>query len=385
MKKKIFVVGILLVLTLQFVFALGVTPGRTTINYPNDLNKTFSFKILNSENKDMQLSFDTSGDLGDYIILNEKSAEISEEKDSREFTYTLNVPMNMNPGEHKGEIIISEKGDEEIIGAKISVKTEIVFFIPYPYKYIESDVNVIESNKNETTTFLIPVINRGEEQIEELDAIVEIYDRDLKIDEVNASLFSLESMQRRELNVDWMANVPLGMYTAKIILDYDDEKAIFTKNFKVGNISFGIFDIFAEDFELGNIVKLDVLVENQWSERLDEVYANLILYDEYGNKIADFKSPPEDIEAFEKIRIPLYWDTANVSKGEYHGSIVIHYKDFSSEKKVYVDISDYGIGIEIESGGFVLNEKPGLIKIFLIILILASVIFIILRKVIKRK
>ena len=64
MKKKIiFIIGILLVLTLQNIFALGVTPGRTTINYPDDLDRTFSFSVLNSENKDMQLFFGTSGDL----------------------------------------------------------------------------------------------------------------------------------------------------------------------------------------------------------------------------------------------------------------------------------------------------------------------------------
>ena len=384
-QKNILIIGILLVLTLQTIFALGVTPGRTTIKYPDDLNRVFSFSVLNSENKDIQLFFGTSGELGEYIILNENNVEIKKGEDSKEFTYTLNVPLNMEPGDHRGEIIISEIGEEEGFGAKIAVKTELVFFVPYPSKYIESAVDIIESDKNETTVFLIPVINRGEEKVENLDAIVEIYKEGQKIDEIRTTSFSIESMERKELIANWVANVPIGTYTAKITLDYDGEQVIFNKGFKVGNLSFEIFDVFVEDFELGNIVKLDVLVENRWSERLKDVYADLILYDEIGVKIADVRSPPEDISPFEKIRLPLYWDTSNVSEGKYNGKIIINYKEFSSEKKIYIEASKYGIGIELESGEFILGEKPSLIKIFFIILILAIILFVIIRKIIKKK
>ncbi len=367
------------------VFALGVTPGRTTIKYPEGLDKSYSFTVLNSEEKNMQLFFGTSGELGEYIILNEKNVEISKSENSKEFTYTFNAPLDMEPGEHKGQIIISELGDEEGFGAKLAVITEVVFFIPYPYKYIESDINIIESDKNETTVFLIPFINRGQESIEDISAIVEIYKGEQKIDEIKTSSLSLNSMERSELIANWKADVPLGIYLAKITIDYDDEQAIFTKGFKVGKISFEVFDVFTENFELGNIVQLDVLVENRWSETLKEVYANLVLYNSIGNNIADIKSPPEDLAPFEKTRLPLYWDTGNISEGKYTGKIIINYKEFSSEKKIYVEISDYGIGIELESGEFVLGEKPGFIKIFLIVLSLIIVLFIIVRKIIKKK
>ena len=49
--NKFLIIGILLVLTLQNVVALGVSPGRNTLNYPDEVSKTFSFNVLNSENK----------------------------------------------------------------------------------------------------------------------------------------------------------------------------------------------------------------------------------------------------------------------------------------------------------------------------------------------
>jgi len=384
-KKIVLAIGILLVLTLQTVSALGVTPGRRTIEYPDDLDKTFNFRVLNPEHKDMQLFFGTSGELGEYIVLDENSVEIDKTEDSKDFTYTLNAPLDLAPGKHIGEIIISEIGDEEGIGAVIAVKTELVFFVPYPSKYIESTVDIIESDKNETTVFLIPIINRGEEELEDVNAIIEIYKKGQKIDEIRTTSLSIDSMERKELIANWVANVPIGTYSAKITLDYDNEQIIFNKGFKVGTLSFEIFDVFVEDFELGNIVKLDILVENKWSERLKEVYADLILYDKNYKEVVSVRSPPKDVGPFEKTRIPLYWDTSNFITGEYKGKIIINYKEFSSERDIYVKISEYGIGIELESGEFVLGESPGFVKIFLIVLFLIVILFIILKKVIRRK
>ena len=384
--KKVFIIGtILLILLLQNILALGVTPGRTTIKYPNELNNVFKFTVLNSEHKNMDLSFRTSGKLGEYIILNQNSAKINKKEASKTFTYTLNAPLEMDYGENKGQIIISELGDEDGFGAKPAVAAEIVFFVPYPGKYIESRLEVLESDTNETTVFLIPMINRGEEKIQKANASIEIYKQENKISEVKTSSASLNSKERKELTADWKAAVPVGIYSAKVILDYDEEQAIYTKGFKVGELSFEFFDIFIENFELGQIVKLEILVENKWSEKLSGVYADLILYDKNETKAVDIRSPPEDIGPFEKTRIPLYWDTQGISIGKYQGYIILNYKEFSSKKKISVEVFENNIKIEVESGGFVLGEQSDFIKILLIILIFVVILFVIIRKIILKK
>jgi len=79
--NKFVILGILLVLTLQNVIALGVTPGRNTLNYPDELNKTFSINVLNSENKHFNVDISVGGELGEYIKLNKEKHQFSENQD----------------------------------------------------------------------------------------------------------------------------------------------------------------------------------------------------------------------------------------------------------------------------------------------------------------
>jgi len=386
MKKiKILIFGILLVLTLQSVFALGITPGRFTLNYPDDLDKVYSFKILNSENEHINVTIGGTGELSDYLMLEETSYEFASSEDSKELKFKLTLEdkdIELEPGEHKGKINVYEVSGygDDVFGAKLGVSSEIVFFVPYPFKYLESRVEIIESHKNETTVFLIPMINRGIETIENISAVVEIYDNQGKrIDVVNSDSISLKSMMRGDLVIDWKADVPLGSYNAYVVVDYDNEKINFSKDFKVGKISLDIFDLFIEDFELGSIVEMNILVENHWPEQLKEVYANLVLYNESG-KIVDITSAPYDIDALSQIRLPLYWDTTNISEGKYNGKLIVRYKEFSSERDLYVDVSKYGIGFELESGSFVFEKENKYIWMILIIIGIFIIILAIINK-----
>jgi hypothetical protein len=378
--NRILIFGILLVLTLSNVLALGVTPGKNTLIYPDELNGTFSFKVLNSENNDFGVSISVEGELKDYIQLSETSYQFSSE-DFKEIFYSLDIPDSLSPGEHKAQIIVSEvKEGESNFGGQVGVITSISIFVPYPYKYVESTLNVFEMDNK--TTLVIPVINRGKEKIDSVSAVIDIYTGGEKVDTISTSFIELESLERKELSVEWLPTFSLGAYQANVVLSYDDEQLNFVEDFEVGELSVDVFDLFVEDFELGNIVTLDVLVENKWSDPLKEVYANLVLNNQSG-KVVDIKSAPEDIEARSKIRIPLYWDTAGVVEGKYEGQIIINYKDFSSAKDLKVEISQRGIGLELESGEFVLEERVSFVKTILIGLIIFGVILFILFKKFK--
>ena len=161
MNNKILILGILLVLTIGDILALGVTPGKNTLIYPSELNGTFSFKILNSEHKNFGVSISVSGELEDYIKLSETNYIFSSNEDSKEIFYTLNIPENLSYGEHKTQIVISEmeEGDSNF-GGNVGVITGLSIFVPYPNKYIESDLHVF--NDPNKTVFLIPVLNRGQ-------------------------------------------------------------------------------------------------------------------------------------------------------------------------------------------------------------------------------
>ncbi|MBD3247442.1 hypothetical protein GF378_02370 [Candidatus Pacearchaeota archaeon] len=384
-KKKIFQVCLFAILFVSLFFipnalAIGVSPGRKTIDYTEEMvGETIhcSFKVLNPSLKNTNVDLSVKGDLENSIILYENSLEIFSGQESVEVPYSIDLSrnsLNLKPGKNQAEILITENpsDDENAFSAVMSVATQIIINYPYPGKYIESSINIQESGKNETTKFSIPVINRGEEDIESLKAKINISNKNSSITQLESESISIKSMDREELDVGWIANVPMGVYQATIDLVYDDEIATYYKTFKVGEVNVEVFDIFTENFELGNIVTLKILVENEWNDILKEVYANLILYDESGEKIADIKTAPYDLEPLEEKRIPLHWDTTGVEQGKYTGKIrILSREGLSIEREIFAEINEYGIGIELESGGFVLEEETALNTGFLIVLVLA--------------
>ena len=64
-------------ITIQNISSIGITPGRTTINFEPSLQKQVSFSVVNTEKQDMSVVFTVSGELADYITLNQAYAEFS--------------------------------------------------------------------------------------------------------------------------------------------------------------------------------------------------------------------------------------------------------------------------------------------------------------------
>jgi hypothetical protein len=64
--KRIFIL-LFAILLISSAFALGVTPGRTTIDFSPNLKQTVSFEVINSEGKDMRLTgMVVNGELDKY-------------------------------------------------------------------------------------------------------------------------------------------------------------------------------------------------------------------------------------------------------------------------------------------------------------------------------
>ena len=373
---------IVLVLFMPKTKALGVTPGRITLNYDDSLNEqVFSFKILNTENKAVQLFFSVEGDLNNSIILHKNKIKLLPNEKAN-INYSLNIDENyLKAGPNKARIIIRQyQNDDEVssFSALPAVSFEIVINTPYPGKYIESDIKILGTEKNKTTKFLIPVVNKGEEDIGLIKADINISSKGKQIAFIETNSGSLESMTRKDLYAEWLANVPMGVYLATVDLIYDDEIATYYKTFNIGEADLDIFDIFVEDFELGNIVELNILVENRWNEDLKEVYANLVLYDSFGNKVVDIKSAPYDIPALRNLRILLYWDTTGIEKGKYTGKVRIISKKNIRERKLYVEIRNTGIGLELESGGFVFGRNRNYFLTFITAVLILGLIALII-------
>jgi len=378
----------------SLVSAIGITPGRTTINFEPGLHQEVPFSIINSEKKDMSVIFTVKGDLAESITLNQAYAEFSSSEDSKSFTDIVDLPQVIaKPGLYEVEIValempkdIKEKGT--FVGATVSVVTQLHIYVPYPDKYLEAEVNVVESEGKEI--FFIPIVNRGKLDIVNAKAIIDIYTSlNEKVATIESNTDSLMSLERKELTAEWEFNVAPGKYLAKVTVVYDNEVVEVEKEFNVGKMFLEILEINIRDFELGSIAKFDALVENKWSNDLKEIYLNIIVYNDDGEIMADFKSPTSNINALSKSELVAYWDTAGVHEGTYDGKIILKYGEESTDRNIQMKITDDSIEVIGLTGHVIVKEKGtfninNILIILVIFLILANIFWFVVIKRMKK-
>ncbi|MBU0894871.1 MAG: hypothetical protein KKF48_02475 [Nanoarchaeota archaeon] len=386
------------ILMLQFISSVGITPGRTTLNFEPGLSAEVPFSIVNTENKDMSVVFAVRGELANYITLNSAYSEFSSTENSKSFSYNINLPVKFEkPGLHEAEIVAMEmpkdiKETGAFVGATVSVITQLYVYVPYPNKYIDGDLNIIEAGADEKTIFLMPVINRGKLNIVNAKVVIDIYTSlNEKIITLESNPISLNSLERKEIVVDWESDVNPGKYLAVVTIVYDNEILKLEKEFNVGELVLEIEEVIVKDFELGGIAKFNALVQNKWSEDLKDVYLNILVYNDEGEIMADFKSPTYDINSLTKAEMVAYWDTAGISTGTYEGKLILKYGDKSTDRNIQLKITEYDIEILGVTGRVSVKQSSNfninnLLVILLVFLIVANIVwFVVVKKILKKK
>ena len=399
MKNKILLNGILIMLLiLPNILGLGITPGRTTINYEKGLEQEIDFSVLNSDHKNMEILLTVRGELNDSITLYDSLVNFMPSEESKNFKYKIEMPNNiaLEPGLHKAEIValqIPKKGsDGTYVGATIAVISQVYVYVACPGKCIETDLNVLDAEENSTATFIVPIINRGKLDIGSARAIIDIYNLDYeKKGSLETDTLSVPSGSRTELSGKWGVNLNSGNYIAKISVFYDGETKTFEKQFSIGKNILSIESILVNNFQLGEIAKLQILVENRWNQELRDVFANLLVFNKDNQVMADIKSASDKVPALSKKELIAYWDTVGVSEGEYDGKLAVYYNDKSSDKNLILKVSEdsldvFGIGYAIRPKGGKGIDITMILMVLVIILLIANLSwFIFFRRALKKK
>jgi len=382
MNKK-FLILLLGVFMISSVCALGVTPARTTVDFAPSLNTQVSFEVLNSEGKDMNLVLAVQGELAEYINLPTTSAFISANEGSKTFTYNVNLPERLDPGNHMGEIVVLElpgggETSEAYVRATLAVITQLQVYVQYPGKYANSKMTIINADGNGDVTFIFPVVSAGEFDLTSVKANVDIYNKlNEKVASFNTQEISVPSGEKKEIVHKWGADVPIGEYRAVASLIYDEGTLNFEGTFSVGSQELELQDIIVEDFSLGDIAKLEMLVENKWSEPISGVYIETKIMNGRGEIVSDFKSASYDVEALAKQVFVSYWDTAGVLVGDYETEVSIKYGDKSSTQSLEFQVEKNDLTI-VGLGYVISAEKGGGMDTLIIVLIIVIVVLVLI-------
>ncbi len=370
--------SILLIVNIPQASALGISPGRTTINYEEGLQREIKFSVLNSEYKGMKVSLSVQGELKDYVKLSQDLVEFRTIDENKELTYTVNLPVSLKdkPGLHSAEIValedLKDEGEGTHIGATVAVLTQFYVYVPCPGKCIEADLEIVENGEGNPADLFIPVISRGKQKIDEIHAVIEIISvNGDKIDSIETNSASIDAGSRTELSGKWNSTKN-GEYTAKIKVYYDGAVHEFSKTLNIGNSTVDIARVWVNNFNLGGIAKFNILVDNKWNKELKSVFANLVVFDKGHNSIADVKSSSEDIPALSTKELIAYWDTQGIEEGEYDGKLMIKYGQKSSDRSLVLRLSQnslyiYGVGYAVSSYG----DEGGLSVISILIILVA--------------
>jgi len=365
------------------VMSLGIIPGRNTIDYQEDLNLNINFSIINNENKDMRVLLYVQGNLDKYINLSKYEVDFNISEGIKKLNYNVSFGNNtlLDPGTHSAEIVAlelpKENGDGTYVGTTLGVISQLYLNVPYPGKYIDLDLNVFDAEENSTSTFVVPVKNRGNQDIVEVRAIIEIFDSlNNKIDTIETDYWPLLSGERNELSGKWFVEYPSGDYLAKVNLLYDGESKLFEKKFVVGKKVLELENIFSNNFNLGEIVKMEVLVDNKIDSELENVYVTFFVYDENNNVIYDAKSPSENINPLDSKKLTFFWDTEGINIGKYNGKLSIVYGDKTINRNLVLEIAEenlnvFGVGYAINNN---LNGGSDLTQILIVIIFILTLI-----------
>lgn len=336
------------------VNAIGVSPGRTTINFEPGLQKDIEFTVFNNENKDMNVVFYVEGELNETVKLYESISKFSPEETSKVFKYNVKLPNEIKrPGGHDINIVarevpISKAGSGVSVGATSAVITQLRIQVPYPGKYLEASIRVSETGSDGPVTFIIPITNLGTQTIVRAEGIIDIIGpTNEKVDSIKTEVVSVESGQSLQLKATWdTSKVSAGKYLAKLAVTYDGDVAHAETVFSFGQVLIELLDIYVKDFKLGQIAKFNILVQNKYSEEIKDVFSTLDFFNENGDLVASIKSAAENIKAGDKEELVAYWDTAGVKEGSYDATLKIHYLGKVSEKQLKTIVSLNSIKID---------------------------------------
>ena len=399
--KIMFLVIIALVFSVSNVFALGITPGRTTFNFEKDSIITGNIAVINSDDREADVAVVVQGELSRYINLSESSFKIAAGSE-KQMIFTLKMPDYLSPGMHTSKIVAVQEagsllGGGTIVGSAIGVVSEINVFVPYPEKYVEASLNVVGPDSKGDFIFVIPVVNRGKEPIKSISAVITVQNYEgMNLATFYTNEISLESIKRGELVGLWSSKgQQFGNYSALAKIMYDEDVLTIEKLFIFGEPAVDLESIEVKDFRLGGIAKFDMLVRNNWNEPINDFYLQMIVSTDKGGIIGNFKSATYDLPPQTEVPISAFWDSAGIQKGIYDASLLMNFGAKTIERRFKLNVQDDRI--EVVAVGYVISARSteegvekyrtliiSLVALIIVLALINIIWFLVLRKKMRK-
>ncbi len=350
----VFLMILLIVMSVQ---ALGVTPARKIVDYDNGLDYSGQFTVKNVGGNPTTVTVDLSGDLVRYVSVDKVLINFNKGETEKTVNYHAQIPNDVGkPGDNDITFVLTEIpfGAESgtYLGARLSLSTALRVRIPHPGKYVDASLSVLDGDAGGNVILIVPIYNLGTDALQDVHAVIEVKGPTNELVEVlETTSVLLKAGERKELRVVWNAQVNPGNYYGNVVVYYDNEIAETGGAFSVGGTKIDLRSIEVSSFELGGIAKFEILVRNLWNEDVNDVRAEVLIYNLNGDLIGTLKTANEELKANSDGVLLGYWDTKGVEVGEYKTKIFLSYGDKTIERDVETVIKPDGIKATVRSTG----------------------------------
>ena len=362
--KQILLTLFLFILIISSVSALRITGESVKISIPFEpnYNLTKEFKVSNNDgflaHYDIYPIHVKGADLRQYFKVIPARMENVNHGDGRDFQIQLTLPEKIDhPGisETWVKVKATKPGATGIIAVP-SLAIRYIFFVLYPWPYVEWGLNAPHMNIDETTDITIKLNNLGEPTINSAKADIEIIE--LRNNKTITTLktntkTNILKRQQPELKTTFSSNgLKSGNYRAIATLYWDKNISTRQKDFKVGSINIDIND-YTKLFEIDSINLFKLNLTSGWNDELKNVYAKFYVYDKDTNEeLKSFKSLNIDLLPWETKLIDAYFDTSGLEKKEYNLLIELNFAGNIKKEEGIIKIDE-------NINAVIVDEIPG--------------------------
>ncbi|MEK6918130.1 MAG: hypothetical protein AABW51_04240 [Nanoarchaeota archaeon] len=367
-KRGLFFISLLgLVLLLENVYALGVTPAKQEFNFVPGFEKSITYTVF-EDNPARELDLYVAGGLAEYVTLDKKTLT-----GGGSFVATLKLPNSLEiPGKQVILVGVRQKVDPELIqgniGTAVAIQSPIVVHVPYPGRYVELKLTGHDANVGELINFELDITSKGTEDIT-ITPKMEILSHTQSVGELPFQTRLLRSQDVLQLKKQFdTKGLNPGTYTAVAIVDYGAiAKSQF--DFRIGNLSINIIN-YTDLIPIGKLQPFNIVIESGWNNDIDGVFADVQILNNT-QILQSFKTSSSSLSSWEQKTITGYFDSSSMTKGVYNVNITLNY--YGKDQK--------GVTSKVVQVQFF--EKPSLVIWFvlggagvLIILIIGAIILI---------
>jgi len=341
---------ILVILSSINVHALGIAPSKKIIDYNtaadstdiNNINASnqnpdiidqnvwvIDSRIINTEKRDMDVKITASGELSEYITIDNPIIHLKSTDSEKEFQYTVRLPAGIaskSPGTKTINIIISEIGSDanNALGGLLTVTQQLQVNIPYEGLYAQGYLSVSTFGIDNPATFTLNIMNMGSEDIKTVHGMFSIKD-------LNETTIYSKNIEGYENIVHGSSSKieesaifrNTGKYIAEYVIYYDNKNFTTEKEFDIGEYDIAVTGASVDNFRLGTIAKFDINISSEWNTPIDDVYGEVIIKDLNGTIIGNAQTEKAQATPDNNI-LTAYWDSRNIAVGNYIIGINIH-------------------------------------------------------------